>query len=126
MHELNKRREREGEMQKYNVSDVSGTEQRVYGIRNASYQTHSEPMTTENYREHVGDPLYNALQSLKPMYRDALLLQDAGYSLKEIAEIEYQKGTLASKNIDTVKSRLHLARQHIKSKVTRYGQSKTD
>lgn len=83
-------------------------------------------MSLENYRELYNDDILAALDSLKPMYKDALLLQMAGYSLQEIADIEYEKGNLSSRNIDTVKSRLFLARQCMKEKITRDGKRKTD
>ena len=83
-------------------------------------------MSLDNYRRWYNDDILAALDSMKPMYREALLLQMAGYSLQEIAEIEYEKGNLASRNIDTVKSRLFLARQYMRDKITRDGKRKTD
>ena len=83
-------------------------------------------MDLENYREFYNDDILAALDSMKPMYKDALLLQMAGYSLQEIADIEYEKGNLASRNIDTVKSRLFLARQYMKDKITRDGIRRTN
>lgn len=82
-------------------------------------------MDMTNYREYYNDDILAVLDSMKPMYRDALLLQQAGYSLQEIVDIEYEKGSLSSKNIDTVKSRLFLARQYMKDKITRDGIRKT-
>lgn len=81
-------------------------------------------MCLENYRDMYSDDILEALDSMKPMYRDALLLQMAGYSLQEIAEMQYQQGNLQSRNIDTVKSRLFLARQFMKKRITRDGKRK--
>ena len=78
-------------------------------------------MGIDNYRELYGDDVLTVLDELKSIHRDAIILQEAGYSLKEIAEIEYRKGTLKSKNIETVKSRLFLARQYLKKHLTRDG-----
>lgn len=86
----------------------------------------SNCMCLENYREFYNDDILAALDSMKPMYKDALLLQMAGYSLQEIADIEFEKGNLTSRNIDTVKSRLFLARQYMREKITRDGKRKTD
>ena len=83
-------------------------------------------MWLENYRELYNDDILAALDSMKPMYKEALLLQMAGYSLQEIADIEFEKGNLTSRNIDTVKSRLFLARQYMREKITRDGKRKTD
>lgn len=83
-------------------------------------------MNEENYESLYNDDILAALNDMKPIYRDALILQQAGYSLVEIAEIEHAKGTLCSRNIETVKSRLFLARQYMKQKITRDGKRKTD
>ena len=81
-------------------------------------------MSMDNYRGLYNDEILEALDSIKPMYRDALLLQMAGYSLQEIADLEFEKGNLSSRNIDTVKSRLFLARQYMRDKITRDGKRK--
>jgi RNA polymerase sigma factor (sigma-70 family) len=78
-------------------------------------------MGIDNYRELYSDEILSVLDEMKPIHRDAFLLQEAGYSLKEIVEIEHRKGTLKSKNIETVKSRLFLARQYLKKHLTRDG-----
>lgn len=83
-------------------------------------------MGVENYTEMYNDDILALLEEMKPIHKDALLLQEAGYSLKEIAEIEYKKGTLKSRNIETVKSRLFLARKFLKNNLTRDGKRKTD
>lgn len=80
----------------------------------------------DNWREMYSDEILAVLDEMKPIYRDALLLQQAGYSLIEITDIEFEKGTLSSRNIDTVKSRLFLARQYMKERITRDGKRKTD
>lgn len=81
-------------------------------------------MSTENYRKFYSDEILQVLDMMKPIHRDALLLQQAGYSLKEIADIEFERGTLKSHNIETVKSRLYLARQFMKRYLTRDGKRK--
>ncbi len=75
----------------------------------------------ENWRDYYNQDIVDVLDELKPRHRDALILQEAGYSLKEIAEIEYKKGSLKSPNIETIKSRLRLARQHLKNNITKDG-----
>lgn len=81
-------------------------------------------MGIENYREMYSDDILSVLDSMKPIHRDALLLQEAGYSIKEIVEIEHNKGTLKSRNTETIKSRLFLARQYLKNNLTRDGKRK--
>ena len=43
-------------------------------------------MGMDNYREFYNDDILWALDRLKPIYREALLLQQAGYKLGEIME----------------------------------------
>jgi RNA polymerase sigma factor (sigma-70 family) len=83
-------------------------------------------MNMDNYRELYSDDVLYALDQLKPQYRRPFLLQQAGYRLKEIAEIEYRNGALDSKNIETVKSRLFLARRQMRKILTRDGTRRTD
>lgn len=81
-------------------------------------------MGIDNYQELYNDDILNALDQLKPQYKRALLYQQAGYKLKEIAEIEYRNGALESRNIETIKSRLFLARQTLQQLLTRDGERK--
>lgn len=83
-------------------------------------------MDVTNYRDFYNDDILWVLDKMKPIHRDALMLQEAGYSLKEIADIEYEKGALKSHNIETVKSRLYLARQFMKKYLTRDGKREMD
>ncbi len=92
----------------------------------ASTGPSANAMDIDNYRELYNDDILAVLDCMKAIHKDALLLQEAGYSLKEIAEIEYNKGTLKSCNVDTVKSRLFLARQYLKKHLTRDGKRKFD
>jgi RNA polymerase sigma factor (sigma-70 family) len=68
-----------------------------------------------------GDEVLEALDSLKPIYRETLLLQQAGYKLHEIMEISYRNGNLKTRNLETVKSRLFLAKQQMRQLITRDG-----
>lgn len=81
-------------------------------------------MGMDNYREFYNDDILRALERLKPIYREALLLQQAGYKLHEIMEITYRNGTLKTRNIETVKSRLFLAKQQLRDMITRDGERK--
>lgn len=81
-------------------------------------------MDLTNYEEWYNDDILAALNQLKPCDKRALLLQQAGYKLKEIAEIEYQHGTLESGNINTIKSRLFLARKQLQELLTSDGEAR--
>lgn len=81
----------------------------------------SNVLGVENWRSLYSQDIVEVLDELKPRHRDALILQEAGYSLREISEIEYAKGSLKTLNMETIKSRLRLARQHLKNNLTRDG-----
>lgn len=81
---------------------------------------------TDNYRDHYSDEILTALNRMKPIYREALLLQQAGYKLTEIMEISYRNGNLRTKNIETVKSRLFLAKQQMRKLITRDGHARKE
>jgi DNA-directed RNA polymerase specialized sigma24 family protein len=88
--------------------------------------TNENGVNPDNYRSLYGDDVLTALESLKPIYREALLLQQAGYKLSEIMEISYHNGNLKTKNIETVKSRLFLAKQQMRQLINRDGEKRTD
>ncbi len=76
---------------------------------------------TDNYREHYNDDILKALDSLSPIHKEVLLLQQAGYKIDEIVEISFQNGTLKSKSSETVKSRLFLAKKKMRLLLTPEG-----
>lgn len=83
-------------------------------------------MGMDNYREFYGDDILWALDRLKPIYREAFLLQQAGYKIGEIMEITYRSGTLQTRNIETVKSRLFLAKSQLRNLLTRDGERRVE
>lgn len=78
-------------------------------------------MGMDNYVAYYNDDVLRALNRLRPIYREALLLQQAGYKLEEIMNICYQNGSLKSRNIETVKSRLFLAKNQLRNFINRDG-----
>ncbi len=80
-------------------------------------------MGMDNYRQHYNDDVLRAIGRLKPIYRDALLLQQAGYKLEEIMEIAHRDGNLRTRNIETIKSRLFLAKQQLRKMINRDGEA---
>ena len=78
-------------------------------------------MGLHNYHRLYNDDVLDALSKLKPIYREALLLQQAGYKLEEIVEITHRNGSLKTPNIETVKSRLFLAKQKMRKMIDRDG-----
>lgn len=81
-------------------------------------------VTPENYRELFSDEILEALEQIGRNYREALLLQMGGYKLEEIMEILYQRGCLKTRNLETTKSRIFLAKKKLKERLTRDGKRK--
>lgn len=81
-------------------------------------------MGLDNYREHYNDNILEAIDNLPEIHREALLLQQAGYRMDEIVEISYQNGNLKSKNAETIKSRIFLAKKSMRSMLTEDGELK--
>lgn len=87
-------------------------------------ETHGNAMGMDNYREFYNDDILAALDRLKPIYREALLLQQAGYKLEEIVEISYRNGNMKSRSMDTMKSRIFLAKQQMRKLITPDGEKR--
>lgn len=85
----------------------------------------SSMVDPNDYREYVGDGLLKALDSIKPIYKEAFLLQMSGYTLVEMTEKLYAEGKLKHKNIETVKSRVFLAKTKIREMITRDGEPRS-
>ena len=79
-------------------------------------------ITPDNWREAFSDGELRAMNEMKPIYVESLLLQLMGYTLKEIADISYRNGNLKTNNIDTIKSRLFLAKRYLRNHLTEDGE----
>lgn len=89
-------------------------------------ETHGNEMDISNYRNFYNDAILSAIDSLKPIYREALLLQLAGYKLAEIVEISFRNGNMRSRSLDTMKSRILLAKQQMRKLITPDGEKRKD
>nr|DAP98293.1 MAG TPA: RNA polymerase sigma factor [Bacteriophage sp.] len=87
---------------------------------------HGNALGTGNYRDFYNDDILDALDTLKPIYREALILQQAGYKLEEIVEISHRNGNLKSRSMDTMKSRIFLAKQQMRKLITPDGEKRED
>ncbi|CDN31828.1 hypothetical protein BN938_1748 [Mucinivorans hirudinis] len=83
-------------------------------------------MGLDNFREHYNDEILEALDALPEIHREALLLQQAGYRMDEIVEISYQNGNLKTKNSETIKSRIFLAKKNMRDVLTVDGRLKKE
>ena len=87
---------------------------------------HGNALGVGNYRDFYNDDILAALDALKPIYREALILQQAGYKLEEIVEISHRNGNLKSRSMDTMKSRIFLAKQQMRKLITPDGEKRED
>lgn len=71
-----------------------------------------------DYESMFNDEIVGALNELPYIHKEAMLLQLAGYSLNEIADISYKAGNLENKNIHTIGTRLFLARKQMRQLLT--------
>lgn len=83
-------------------------------------------MGIDNYKECYNDDILNALDQLTPIHKEALLLQQAGYTINEIMEIAYKNGSLNSRNLETTKSRIFFAKQQMSRLITSNGEKRYD
>ena len=119
IHDLNIKRSEFKRSEDVKVSEIAGT-------LTDEVELSENCMGMDNYHSLYNDEILRALSGLKPIYREALLLQQAGYKLNEIMEISFRNGNLRVKNIETVKSRLFLAKQQMRKLITRDGERKED
>ena len=82
----------------------------------------SKVMTEDNYEDLYSDDILQALQLLKPKYREPFLYQLAGYRLDEITDMLYANGSLKNNNIETTKGRIFLAKKQLRELLTRDGE----
>lgn len=81
---------------------------------------HTNEFVASNYKQILSDEVIKALDSLDAKHRYTLLMSVSGYKLREIMDLSYKMGILKTKNIETVKSRLFLARQKLKEILATY------
>lgn len=74
----------------------------------------------ENCGDLYDDEVKAALEAIGEDAARLILLREEGYTIKEIAKIEYDRGALESGNTETVKSRLFAARAKLKNKLKDY------
>lgn len=115
------KRRRKHELQFISEDDMGWSDIGQWDAEEVSYKA----MDETNYHLHYSDDVLRELKRLPAIYRDAILLQESGYSLKEIMEKEFAKGSLQVKNLETVKTRLFAAKQKLKTKLTRDGERKS-
>ena len=116
VHDMNQRKASFKRNEDFDVTDLAATYLEPDHVS-------SNCMGMDNYHELYGDDILNALAMLKPIYREALLLQQAGYKLEEIMEISHRNGNLKNCNIETVKSRLFLAKQQMRTLINHDGEA---
>ena len=75
-----------------------------------------DPLDMEWYRNHLSDDLYEALMMLEDKFRAAFLLRHIGrYTIKEIAQMEMDRGTQSWASISGIKTRIKVSIEKIKA-----------
>lgn len=83
-------------------------------------------MGMENYSVCYNDDILNALNQLNPIHKEAILLQQAGYKVDEIMDIAYKNGSIKSRNLETIKSRIFFAKRQLSKLITPDGERRED
>lgn len=76
----------------------------------------SNEMEVGTLIDNISDDVYIALMQMPPIKLSAFLLKAQGYSIKEIAEIEYSRGhlmRLPSQSEEVIKSRIYYCRAQL-------------
>lgn len=78
----------------------------------------------DNFKERISDEVLEAIEDLPDIYRNTFLMKMCGFKLREIMDHEHENGNLKNKNLDTVKSRLFLARNILKNKLKEFNEQR--
>jgi len=85
-------------------------------------ESSSAVVTLDNYESQFGDEMLEAYSRLKPLQREAFILQHQGLSIAEIRKIQIQRGNLsAASGCDAVKKSMQRGRVIIKKCLDQYG-----
>lgn len=69
----------------------------------------------------ISDEAYNALMQIPPIKLSPFLLQVQGYSLKDIIQIEHERGNLEDYSENAIKGRIFWTREKLKKILSKYG-----
>lgn len=84
-------------------------------------------ITIDNYEDEFGDAMLEAYRRLKPLQREAFILQHQGLSIAEIREIQIKRGNLSpTSGCDAVKKSMQRGRVIIKNCLDQYGQRESN
>lgn len=73
-----------------------------------------DPLDMNYYKNNLPDELYEALEALDDKLRVPLLLLCNNYTIKEITEHEYKRGTITWLSLSAIKTRIALAKKKMK------------
>ncbi|MCR4849103.1 MAG: sigma-70 family RNA polymerase sigma factor [Bacteroidales bacterium] len=99
-------------------NSIQGTECDIDRVPSCEIDNYDE---SEDYEKIYGDGIVRTLRSMPQIYRQAFMMQHHGMSLKEIAKALKESGDLKSGNINTVKTRIHVARKIFKESIDTEG-----
>ena len=99
-------------------NSIQGTEYDIDKAPSCEIESYDE---SEDYEKIYSDGIVRTLRSMPRIYRQAFMMQHHGMSLKEIAKALKESGDLKSGNINTVKTRIHVARKIFKESIDSEG-----
>jgi len=67
------------------------------------------------------DDLMTALEMIRPASKEAILLQQSGFTIKEISKKLFEKGLLKNQNLNTVRSVLFVGKHRLREILNRDG-----
>ncbi len=106
------------EKRRMHDNSIRGTECDIDRMPSCEIDNYDE---SEDYEKIYGDGIVRTLRSMPQIYRQAFMMQHHGMSLKEIAKALKESGDLKSGNINTVKTRIHVARKIFKESIDTEG-----
>ena len=79
-------------------------------------------MEYHNYREHFSNDILLALDTINPIYREAIIMQQCGYRMKEIATQLFLKNLIQSEDEKVVKQLLSYGKKKLRELLSRDGE----
>lgn len=95
-------------------------------IRTANQPTTDIAIGQRPLSETLPDEIYNALLTIPEHKLSPFLLHVQGYSVREIAQMEYKKGNTPKLMVDAIKARIFWTRTKLKGLLNEYARRKKD
>lgn len=92
-----------------------------------STTNHADPLDMEYYRVNLDDEIYNAMLKLKEIHRVPLILKHIeGWSIQDITEFEFKRGTIGWLSISAIKTRIKVSLENMRKYIEQERKAKKD